>query len=47
VDRPVHLPEQLITQRYPFTAQTKAREMPVLPPVYSTTVIPGVSAPRR
>ena len=34
-------------QRYPFTAHTNASEMPVLPPVYSTTVIPGFRSPRR
>ena len=31
---------------YPFTAQTKARDEPVLPPVYSTTVMPGRKSPR-
>jgi hypothetical protein len=30
-----------------LTAQTKASEEPVLPPVNSTTLIPGRSAPRR
>src|SRR3954463_15412938 len=29
--------------RYPFAAQTKASDVPVLPPVYSTTVSPGRS----
>ncbi len=32
---------------YPFTAQTKANELPVEPAVYSTTVWPGRSAPLR
>src|SRR5204862_461990 len=36
-----------IRQRYPFAAHTNAREMPVLPPVYSTTVMPGFRSPRR
>src|SRR5215472_4376435 len=31
--------------RYPFTAHTRASEVPVLPPVYSTTVSPGFSRP--
>ena len=31
--------------RYPFAAQTRASEVPVLPPVYSTTVSPGFSRP--
>jgi hypothetical protein len=29
-----------------FTAQTKANEEPVEPPVYSTTVMPGRKSPR-
>ncbi len=32
---------------YPLTAHTNASELPVEPPVYSTTVWPGCSAPRR
>nr|WP_260609345.1 hypothetical protein [Streptomyces sp. WAC 01325] len=32
---------------YSFTAQTKASEDPVLPPVNSTTRCPGSRAPRR
>ena len=31
----------------PVTAQTKASELPVLPPVYSTTGWPGRSRPAR
>ncbi len=31
---------------YPLTAQTKASDVPVEPPVYSTTVCPGDSSPR-
>ena len=38
---------ETIRQRYPFTAHTNASEIPVLPPVYSTTVIPGCKSPRR
>src|SRR5262245_39090697 len=30
---------------YPFTAQTRARDTPVLPPVYSTTEPPGLRRP--
>ena len=32
---------------WPVTAQTKARELPVLPPVYSTTGWPGARRPAR
>jgi hypothetical protein len=31
--------------RYPLTAQTNAKDVPVLPPVYSTTVSPGFRRP--
>ncbi len=34
------------TKRYPLTAHTSASDEPVLPPVNSTTRIPGLSAPR-
>ena len=36
-----------IFRRYPFAAQTSASDAPVLPPVYSTTVPPGLSRPSR
>lgn len=39
--------EVTIRSGYPFTAQTNASEDPVLPPVYSTTVMPGRRSPRR
>ena len=32
---------------WPVTAQTNANELPVLPPVYSTTGWPGRSRPER
>ena len=32
---------------WPVTAQTNANELPVLPPVYSTTAWPGRSRPER
>ena len=32
-------------RRYPFAAQIDASDVPVLPPVYSTTVSPGFSRP--
>jgi hypothetical protein len=35
------------TSLYPFAAQTIASDEPVLPPVYSTTRMPGDSEPRR
>lgn len=39
--------EDTMRRRYPFTAQTNASAMPVLPPVHSTTVMPGRRSPRR
>jgi len=38
--------ELTIRRRYPFTEHTNASELPVLPPVYSTTVSPGRMSPR-
>src|SRR3984893_12850599 len=37
--------EDTIRNGYPFTAQTNARDEPVLPPVYSTTSWPGRRRP--
>lgn len=37
--------EVTIRRRYPFAARTSARDAPVEPPVYSTTVSPGRSRP--
>ena len=37
--------EETTLKRYPLTAHTKARDEPVLPPVYSTTVMPGLRSP--
>ena len=37
--------EVTMCSRYPFAAQTRASEAPVLPPVYSTTAWPGGSLP--
>ena len=39
--------EETIRSGWPLTAQTKASEEPVLPPVYSTTGCPGASRPSR
>jgi hypothetical protein len=36
-----------IRNGYPFCAQTNASDDPVLPPLYSTTAIPGRNSPRR
>ena len=36
-----------ILARYPFARQTSASAGPVLPPVYSTTVVPGATRPSR
>src|SRR5438067_5264952 len=36
-----------ILARYPFARQTSASAGPVLPPVYSTTVVPGSIEPSR
>src|SRR5438105_5081922 len=39
--------EMTIRARYPFARQTRASAGPVLPPVYSTTVVPGAMSASR
>lgn len=39
--------DETTMKRYPLIAQTKASEDPVLPPVASTTVMPGLNLLRR
>ena len=39
--------DEMAFNRYPFTAQINANDDPVLPPVYSTKVPPGLISPRR
>jgi hypothetical protein len=39
--------DETIRSGWPLTAQTNARDEPVLPPVYSTTGWPGRSRPSR
>ena len=38
--------DDTILSGYPLTAHTNASDEPVLPPVYSTTVMPGRKSPR-
>ena len=39
--------DETIRRGYPFTEHTSASELPVEPPVYSTTVCPGCRRPSR